>query len=284
MTGYVPVFSTVFTGTLHGRWPDTGLWLCILAMSDRHGHVDCTPQYIASVTGLTLEDVCGCIGRFLEPDLHSRTPELQGRRLELIDPKRPWGWRIVNHARYREKARKSASDSHRVASGADAERKREQRAASRDVPPRPALSRGVPRCPAASRPQTHTQTHTQTQTESEERAPDDGDVGRNLELLKTNYPPHAARQDWIAAEHHIRRHLEAGTDWEALHAGVARYAALVAATGRHVLNPARFFGDSDRPWSQPWPLPPSKQEAREAANVAASLDWLHRKGAIDATP
>ena len=52
MSGYVPVFGSVFTGTLHGKWPDVGLWLCILGMADRNGVVDCTPQYIASVIGL----------------------------------------------------------------------------------------------------------------------------------------------------------------------------------------------------------------------------------------
>lgn len=136
MSGYTPVFNTVFTGTLHGRWPDTGLWLCILALSDKHGIVDCTPAYIASVTGLTVTDVEQCISRFMEPDQYSRTQAAEGRRLELVDAGRPWGWRIVNHGKYREKARLHAKDSARTESGEDAARK--------------ALQRGVPRCPPVS--------------------------------------------------------------------------------------------------------------------------------------
>lgn len=158
MSGYTPVFNTVFTGTLHGRWPDTGLWLCILAMSDKHGIVDCTPAYIASVTGLTVTDVEQCISRFMEPDQYSRTQAAEGRRLELVDAGRPWGWRIVNHGKYREKARLHAKDSIRTESGADAARK--------------AVQRGVPRCPPVSPavPLSNTNTNTDTDTNQEGRS------------------------------------------------------------------------------------------------------------------
>lgn len=149
MSGYTPAFNTIFTGTLHGQWPDVGLWLCLLALSDKHGHVDCTPQYIASVTGLAVTAVTECIERFMQPDPHSRTPAQEGRRLELVDPHRPWGWKIINHGKYREKARKQNYDDKRTESGDDAERKRTERDKSRDVP----------RCPDAAR--SHTQTHTQ---------------------------------------------------------------------------------------------------------------------------
>ena len=137
MSGYTPVFSTVFTGTLHGRWPDTGLWLCLLAMADKHGLIDCTPQYIAGVTGLSADDVVGCIERFTKPDPYSRSQAEEGRRLVPIDVARPWGWRIVNHGKYREKARLQAKDAQRTASGADAERKR-------TVPRSPPVSPAVP--------------------------------------------------------------------------------------------------------------------------------------------
>jgi hypothetical protein len=140
VSGYTPVFDTVFTGTLHGKWPDTGLWLCLLAMADKHGRVDCTPQYIASVTGLTVSEVGECLARFMEPDPYSRTQTADGRRLELIDTARPWGWVIVNHGTYREKARKTAYDADRTESGADAARKR----AAREVPTCPDVSRAVP--------------------------------------------------------------------------------------------------------------------------------------------
>ena len=134
--GYTPLFGSLTTGTLYGKWPDIGLWPIILSIADRHGVVDVTPEYLAGVTGLPLDQLLACLGRFCEPDPGSRSSAHEGRRLIPLDG-RPWGWWVVNHERYREKARKMAYDSERTASGRDAERKRE--------------SRAVPRCPDASR-------------------------------------------------------------------------------------------------------------------------------------
>lgn len=84
MNGFTAVFSSIFTGTLHGKWPDLGLWIALLAMSDRHGLIDVTPGYISTMTGLPIDDVTACIGRFIAPDPHSRTPDQDGRRLVLL--------------------------------------------------------------------------------------------------------------------------------------------------------------------------------------------------------
>jgi hypothetical protein len=130
--GYVPLFDNLTKGTLHGRWPDIGLWPVVLTLADRFGVVDVTPEYISSVTGLDLFDVVACMDRFCEPDPRSRTSssEDQGRRLELVDPNRNWGWRVVNHAHYREKARLLSKNAAQTASGLDAERKRKAREAA----------------------------------------------------------------------------------------------------------------------------------------------------------
>jgi uncharacterized protein YdaU (DUF1376 family) len=100
------------------------------------------------------------------------------------------------------------------------------------------------------------------------------ETAAELARLKAAYPPHPGRTDWITAEHHIRRHVESGAAWDALHEGVRRYAEHVRATGRLVLNPARFFGDADRPWSQAWPIPPTKAQATQDSNIAAARAWL----------
>lgn len=100
-----------------------------------------------------------------------------------------------------------------------------------------------------------------------------------FEAIKAAYPPNAGRTDWITAEHHIRRHIDAGATWEQIREGVERYARHVAATNRMVLNPARFFGDGDRPWAQAWPIPPSKAQKAQDTNVAAAQAWLERANA-----
>jgi hypothetical protein len=138
--GYTPLFDSLTRGTLCGKWPDIGLWPIVLSMADRNGVIDATPAYIASVTGLAVDEVVACMARFCEPDPFSRSQEANGARLKLLDEHRQWGWLVVNHGKYREKARKQSYDSERTAMGQDAERKR----LSREVPRSPDVSRALP--------------------------------------------------------------------------------------------------------------------------------------------
>lgn len=147
MAGYTPLYDTLLSGTLYGRWPHTGIWACLLSRVSRDGVIDETPQCLAAAIGVPVDTLMQCIHDFMQPDENSRTADHEGRRLVPIDPARSWGWKVVNHGKYREKARKQSYDSERVESGKDAERKRAARAkesASRDVPTRPAMSRDVP--------------------------------------------------------------------------------------------------------------------------------------------
>lgn len=137
MSGYTPVFDTVFQGSLCGRYPDTAAWLFLLALADKNGVVDMTPQYISSVTGMPVTELLGCIERFLEPDPYSRSSASQGRRLELIDPDRQWGWRIVNHGKYREKARLQSKNAREVAEGKNKARMKDRRRPPETAPDPP---------------------------------------------------------------------------------------------------------------------------------------------------
>lgn len=144
--GYAPLFDSLTTGTLCGRWPDIGLWPIILSMGGKRGVVDVTPDYIARVTGLPLEAVVACMKRFCEPDPYSRTSAEEGRRLVLVDPEhRDWGWRIVNQPLYRERARKMAFDAARGEDGRNAERMAARRSdGTREDPRRPDETREHP--------------------------------------------------------------------------------------------------------------------------------------------
>lgn len=133
--GYTPLFDSIVRGTLYGRWPDIGLWPIVLALADKHGVVDCTPQFLAGVTGLPVSEVVECMQRFCAPDPYSRSKDVGGARLVLVDPVRDWGWRIVNHALYREKARLAAKSEREVESGTNATRLAQQAAAHRRSPP-----------------------------------------------------------------------------------------------------------------------------------------------------
>jgi hypothetical protein len=138
MSGYTPVFKSVFTGSLTGKWPDTGLWVSLLALADKNGELDYTPQYISMVTGLDLKEVEDCLQRFTQPDPMSRSGTDEGRRLVLTDPNRFWGWRIVNFVAYREKARLSAKNAREVEEGRNRDRlaaRNDLTAADRRSPP-----------------------------------------------------------------------------------------------------------------------------------------------------
>lgn len=136
--GYTPVFDTVFQGSLCGKYPDLPVWLVLLAMAQKGGVIDAHPSYIATVSGIPQADIEAAIARFCEPDPSSRTPDHDGRRLESI-PGRGFGWVIVNHEKYREKARKQAYDAERVSSGENRDRMAKRS---------PAITRADPRSPA----------------------------------------------------------------------------------------------------------------------------------------
>jgi hypothetical protein len=145
VSGYTPLFDSLTRGTLCGRWPDIGLWPIILSLADKNGEVDVTPLYIAGITGLAEQEVIACMQRFCQPDPYSRSQDAEGRRLELLDDHRNWGWHIVNHGKYREKARLAAKNARDVEAGKEAERKRN----ARECPP---MSADVRRSPPVSDP------------------------------------------------------------------------------------------------------------------------------------
>ena len=81
----------------------------------------------ASVTGLDEKAVSECMDRFCKPDPNSRSQDCGGARLELISPPRLWGWRIVNHGKYREKARLQSKAAREVSEGVNAKRMHDRR-------------------------------------------------------------------------------------------------------------------------------------------------------------
>lgn len=99
---YGKVFASLWDGSLYGQSDPQLVFLFLIARADRKGFVDVGFQAIAGPTGLSLERVRAAVAVLEAPDPQSRTPDLDGARLERIDSHRDWGWRIVNHAHYRE--------------------------------------------------------------------------------------------------------------------------------------------------------------------------------------
>lgn len=170
------------------------MWPIVLSLKDRNGIVDVTPDYLSRVTGLELEAVVQCMARFCDPDPYSRSGTENGRRLVLIDPERNWGWRVVNSGLYRERARMQAKDQARTESGADAERKRKERAS-------PEESTGPPASPEVPLSESESKADTSKSAPRRRgcRVPDPFDISREM-------------RDWAKAQCPHVSNLEKATD------------------------------------------------------------------------
>jgi len=252
MQGYTPVFGSVYAGTLCGKWPAAAVWVSLLPLCDKRGHIDMSHAAISALTGWPLDLLKQGISELMKPDPSSRSAAEDGRRLALLDPEtRDWGWRVVNHGLYREKARKAAYDSDRTASGRDAQRKK----ASREVPRSPDASREVPLSDSDAN------TDSDSDSKKPDRAAAQPEPGEFVEIRR-EYPKRAGSQRWHDALSAYRARVREGVSPQAILSGVRRYAAFIRATGKerteHVQQAATFLG-KNRGFELPW-HPPAKPE------------------------
>lgn len=77
---------------------DTRLvWICMMAMADKHGRVYGSIPGIANRARVDLAECESALNKFLAPDAYSRTKDHEGRRIQVIEG----GWRLINHGYYR---------------------------------------------------------------------------------------------------------------------------------------------------------------------------------------
>lgn len=98
---YGKLFGSIFDGTLHGRFEATVTMMALIALADRDGVVDMTPQAIISRAGWPADVITRGLEELAQPDPHSRSDAAEGRRITLLDDRRQWGWRLVNYSQYR---------------------------------------------------------------------------------------------------------------------------------------------------------------------------------------
>lgn len=97
---YGKIFDSIYEGTLYGQWEALVTFQQMIVLCDADGMIDMTPHAIAARTSIPLKIIEKGIAVLEDPDPFSRTPDHEGRRIELIDAHRPWGWHIINHAKY----------------------------------------------------------------------------------------------------------------------------------------------------------------------------------------
>ena len=116
----------MYEGTLYGHWQAiVTLQQMLVLCNNPDGIVDMTPQAISARTSIPLEIIMKGIEVLSAPDPYSRTPGEDGVRIALLELTRPWGWRIVNYAKYQEMrnaAQKRDADRERIAAKRAAEK------------------------------------------------------------------------------------------------------------------------------------------------------------------
>lgn len=98
---YGKVFSSLWNGSLRGRPDEQLVFIYMIAHADEDGVVDIIVDKIIDDTGLDGDAVTRAIKTLESPDLCSRTPGEEGRRLVPLYEHAAWGWRIVNYEHYR---------------------------------------------------------------------------------------------------------------------------------------------------------------------------------------
>ncbi len=99
MLTYIKLFSTLLDSSV---WcepdPIRILWITMMAKADAEGIVRGSVPGLANHARIAIADCRQGLAKFLAPDPDSTSQEYKGRRIEEV----PGGWRLLNHARYRE--------------------------------------------------------------------------------------------------------------------------------------------------------------------------------------
>lgn len=98
---YGKIFKQMYEGTLAGHWQAIVTMQQLVVLATKDGIVDMTPESIARTTSIPLNIITAGLEHLSKADPYSRTPGEDGRRIVLLDDHRPWGWKLVNHAKYR---------------------------------------------------------------------------------------------------------------------------------------------------------------------------------------
>lgn len=141
MSGYTKLFGSILHSTV---WHTPGhvrlVWITMLALADRDGVVEASVPGLAIAARVERPECEEALKLLLSPDVDSRTKDHEGRRIEAVDG----GWRILNHAIYRERA---SVDEVREKNAKRQQAKRDREKARREnvTPDRHAPSREVTR-------------------------------------------------------------------------------------------------------------------------------------------
>lgn len=99
MSGYTKLFNSILASTVWSEPNEVRIvWITMLAMANKDGIVEGSIPGLAVFARLPLDATETALDRLSSPDRHSRSKELDGRRIQSIEG----GWQLVNHSKYRQ--------------------------------------------------------------------------------------------------------------------------------------------------------------------------------------
>src|SRR4051812_33402768 len=102
MSHFGAIWDSIYDGTLPQCWEALITAQQFLILKDAHGAVDMTLQALHRRTGIPTEHLQKGIDWLERENPESRSQEAGGRFIVRINPNRPWGWIVVNAAKFDE--------------------------------------------------------------------------------------------------------------------------------------------------------------------------------------
>jgi len=100
MSGYCKLFSDIVESSIWDAPPTTcKVWVTLLALSDQHGYVRGSAGWLASKARVSRDECDTAIEALCAPDASSRTPDYEGRRVELLAD----GFLVLNYIAFRDR-------------------------------------------------------------------------------------------------------------------------------------------------------------------------------------
>lgn len=97
---YARVFTQILDSSIAEDFTTRHVFEDFFKLCSKDGIVDMTRHAIARRLNMPQETLNACIDKLESPDVNSRDPDHDGRRLERLDEHRDWGWRILNWPKY----------------------------------------------------------------------------------------------------------------------------------------------------------------------------------------
>lgn len=101
MAGWAKLFGSIVTSSI---WMEDDatlrVWIAMLATCDQDGIVEGSLPGFANLAHVSIEQMKAAVEKLAAPDPFSRTPDHEGRRIEVIEG----GWLILNYGKYRQQA------------------------------------------------------------------------------------------------------------------------------------------------------------------------------------